>query len=176
MISFYQSIMHTNHIIFPLIPVRNSLLYSLVRTNTEFLKWYNLANNSNNNNYEDTNVISSHNIEFYYKYKFTSRYYIKNNIIQNDEYNAKQNQYPMYDTLEAYLLLRHGKNDYCEKILHNIHYGKTKNVNYDITTRPGITYTINTQYSLLKNNIPVNFSDLDSTLLDIMWNYEKMKK
>jgi len=176
MISFYQSIMHTNHIIFPLIPVRNSLLYSLVRTNTEFLKWYNLANNSNNNNYEDTNVISSHNIEFYYKYKFTSRYYIKNNIIQNDEYNAKQNKYPMYDTLEAYLLLRHGKNDYCEKILHNIHYGKTNNVNYDITTRPDISYTINTQYSLLKNNNPAQLGDLDSTLLDIVWNYGKNKK
>ena len=176
MISFYQSIMHTNHIIFPLIPVRNSLLYSLVRTNTEFLKWYNLANNSNNNNYEHKNVISSHNIEFYYKYKFTSRYYIKNNIIQNDEYNAKQNQYPMYDTLESYLVLRHGKNDYCENILHNIHYGKTKNVNYDITTRPGISYTINTQYSLLKNNNPAQLGDLDSTLLDIVWNYGKNKK
>ena len=176
MISFYQSIMHTNHIILPLIPVRNSLLYSLVRSNTEFLKWYNLANNCNNNNYEHKNIISSHNIEFYYKYKFTSRYYIKNNIIQNDEYNAKQNQYPMYDTLEGSLLLRHGKNDYCENILHNIHYGTSNYTNYDITTRPGITYTINSQYSLLKNNIPVNFSDLDSTLLDIMWNYEKMKK
>ena len=166
--------MHTSHIIFPLIPFRSSLLYSLTRTNKDFLHWYNSINNYNNNNkYEYKNNISLHKLEFYYKYQFTSKYYKDDNMNYTRDCNNNKNPYMLYDTLDGTLFLKHDKTHYYENVIHNIHYCTSNYKNHNISSSPGINYTINTQYSLFKNNVPTQLHNLDSTLIDIIWNYGK---